>query len=371
MQIARIDVYGYDLHYRHGSYAMSGGRTVEALRSTVVRLTTDDGLEGWGEVCPLGATYLPAHADGARAALRELVPEVLGADPREMATVRLRMDRVLRGHDYAKSPIDIACWDILGKATGCSVSTLLGGRMQESFPLYEAVPLGSREEMASFVLARREEGIHQFQLKVGADPYADAERIRHVVEVSGDDDRIIADANGGWRLQDAMVVARLIASLPRLYFEQPCATITECLYVRQHTDLPMILDEVIHDVPTLTHAFAERGMEAFNLKISKVGGLTRAKLMRDLADALGLRVTIEDTWGGDITTAAVSHLAASTSPETLFTVSFMNDWVNEQIASYQPRSQAGRGSAPEGPGLGIEVDVERLGEPLFSVQLQE
>jgi L-alanine-DL-glutamate epimerase-like enolase superfamily enzyme len=129
----------------------------------------------------------------------------------------------------------------------------------------------------------------------------------------------------------------------------------------------MILDEVIHDVPTLTHAFAERGMEAFNLKISKVGGLTQAKLMRDLADALGLRVTIEDTWGGDITTAAVSHLAASTRPETLFTVSFMNDWVNEHIAGYQPRSDAGRGSAPEGPGLGIEVDVERLGDPLFTV----
>lgn len=369
MKIAQVDVYGYDLTYRHGSYAMSGGRIVAELPSTVVRLTTDDGLHGWGEVCPLGSTYLPAHADGARAALRELAPAVLGTDPREISLLRLEMDRALRGHEYAKSPIDIACWDLLGKATGCSVTTLLGGRQQASFPLYEAVPLGSREEMANFVLARRAEGIHQFQLKVGADPYADAERIRHVVEVSEDDDRIIADANGGWRVQDAMVVARLIAPLPRLYFEQPCATMAECLYVRQHTDLPMILDEVIHDVPSLVHAFAERGMEAFNLKISKVGGLTQAKLMRDLADALGLRVTIEDTWGGDITTAAVSHLAASTRPETLFTVSFMNDWVNEQIAGYQPRSQAGRGSAPEGPGLGIEVDLERLGEPLFTVRL--
>lgn len=368
MKIARVDVYGYGLTYRYGSYAMSGGRTVAELASTVVRLSTDDGLEGWGEVCPLGATYLASHAAGARAALRELAPAVLGSDPREMALVRLQMDRALRGHNYAKSPIDIACWDILGQATGCSVTTLLGGRQQASFPLYEAVPLSSRDEMANFVLARRAAGIHQFQLKVGADPYADAERIHHVVEVSGEDDRIIADANGGWRVQDAMVVARSIAGLPRIYFEQPCATMDECLYVRQHTDLPMILDEVIHDVPTLVHAVAARGLEAFNLKISKVGGLTQARLMRDLADALGLRVTIEDTWGGDLTTAAVSHLAASTRPETLFTVSFMNDWVNEQVAGYQPRSHAGRGSAPEGPGLGIEVDVERLGAPLFTVR---
>jgi L-alanine-DL-glutamate epimerase-like enolase superfamily enzyme len=109
-------------------------------------------------------------------------------------------------------------------------------------------------------------------------------------------------------------------------------------------------------------------MEAFNLKISKVGGLSRAKLMRDVADALGLRVTIEDSWGGDIVTAAVSHLAASTRPETLFTVSFMNDWVNEHVAGYQPRSQEGHGSAPEAPGLGIEVDLERLGEPIFTVR---
>jgi L-alanine-DL-glutamate epimerase-like enolase superfamily enzyme len=367
VKIVRIDVYGYALHYRHGSYVMSEGRTIAALDSTVVRLTTDDGLSGWGEVCPLGTTYLPAHAEGARAALREMAPAILGADPREIATVRQRMDRALRGHDYAKSPVDIACWDLLGKATGCSVATLLGGRQQSEFPLYEAVPLGDREAMAAFVLARRAEGIHQFQLKVGAAPDADAERIQHIVEVSGDDDSIIADANGGWRLQDAMVVARLIAPLPRVYLEQPCATLEECLYVRQHTDLPMVLDEVIHDVPSLVQAFTQRGMEAFNLKIGKAGGLTRAKLLRDVADALGLRVTIEDTWGGDIVTAAVSHLAASTRPETLFTVSFMNDWVTDHIAGYQPRSHQGRGSAPCGPGLGIAVDLDRLGPPLFTV----
>ena len=366
MRIEQIDVYGYGLHYRYGSYAMSGGRTIAELASTVVRLTTDDGLVGWGEVCPLGATYLPAHAEGARAALREMAPALLGADPREISSVRQRMDRVLRGHDYAKSPVDIACWDLLGKATGCSVATLLGGRQQPDFPLYEAVPLGSRDEMADFVLARRAEGIHQFQMKVGADPYADAERVRHVVDLTGNDDIIIADANGGWRLQDAMVVARLIEPLPRVYLEQPCATLNECLYVRQHTHLPMVLDEVIPDVPSLLHAFSMRAMEAFNLKISKVGGLTQAKLMRDVADSLGLRVTIEDTWGGDVTAAAVSHLAASTRPETLFTVSFMNDWVVEHIAGYHPRSQDGRGSAPDKPGLGIDVDLDQLGAALYT-----
>jgi L-alanine-DL-glutamate epimerase-like enolase superfamily enzyme len=128
----------------------------------------------------------------------------------------------------------------------------------------------------------------------------------------------------------------------------------------------MVLDESIRDVHSLLRAYDAKALEAFNLKISKVGGLTRAKLMRDLAVELGLRVTIEDAWGGDLVTAAVSHLAASTPPVTLFTVSFMNDWTNEHIAGYEPRSEAGFGSAPVRPGLGIDVDVDALGEPLFS-----
>jgi len=368
MQIRQVDVYGYRLRYRYGDYVMSEGRVVNELDSTVVRLTTDEGLEGWGEVCPLGATYLPAFADGARAALGPLAAAVCGLDPRELDIVQNHMDQALRGHAYAKSPIDVACWDLIGKATGCSVTTLLGGRQQEFFPLYEAVPLGDHEEMTAFVLARRDAGIHHFQLKVGADPYEDVERARRVVDVTGDEDRIIVDANGGWRLQDAMVAARLLESLPRVYLEQPCATLEECLYVRRHTTLPMILDEVITDVPSLLHAYHGGGMEAFNLKISKVGGLSRAKLMRDLAHHLGLRVTIEDTWGGDVVSAAVSHLVASSQAGVVFTASFMNDWVMDHIAGYEPRSRNGVGSAPVGNGLGIDVDVRHLGEPLFTAR---
>jgi L-alanine-DL-glutamate epimerase-like enolase superfamily enzyme len=140
----------------------------------------------------------------------------------------------------------------------------------------------------------------------------------------------------------------------------------ECLIVRERTTLPMVLDECIRDVQSLLRAYEARALEAFNLKISKVGGLTRAKLMRDLAVSLGLRVTIEDAWGGDLVTAAVSHLAASTPPETLFTVSFMNDWTNEHLAGHEPRSRRGFGSAPDRPGLGIDVDLAALGEPLFA-----
>jgi L-alanine-DL-glutamate epimerase-like enolase superfamily enzyme len=129
----------------------------------------------------------------------------------------------------------------------------------------------------------------------------------------------------------------------------------------------MVLDESITDLQSLLRAWSAQALEGLNLKISKVGGLTRARVIRDVAEALGLGVTVEDTWGGDVTTAAVSHLAASTSPAALFTVSFMNDWSREHIAGYQPRSDSGRGGAPPGPGLGVEVELALLGEPLLTV----
>ncbi len=274
---------------------------------------------------------------------------------------------MLGGHEYAKSPLDVACWDLLGKAAGLPLATLLGGARQQRYPLYMAVPLGAAEAMVEYVLARRSEGIHRFQLKVGGDPRGDAERVRRVVEATGEEDLVIADANGGWRLNDAIVAARLLESLPRVYLEQPCPTLDECARVRSITSLPMIYDEIVTDVPSMLAAVREGGGGAVNLKISRVGGLSKARVLRDLAEALGIALTIEDTWGGDVVTAAVSHLAATVRPEALFTASFMNDWVNEHIAGYQPRSRQGVGSPPGGPGLGIEVDLPALGTPLFSI----
>ena len=350
-------MFGYGLRYAHGEYVMSGGRSVAALASTLVRVTSDSGLEGWGETCPLGPTYLEAHADGARAALRVLAPALLGVDAGNPHAVQDAMDGALRGHAYAKSALDIACWDLLGQALGVPVSTLLGGVRSPDFPLYVAIPLGPAEAMVQHVRDRRAEGVRHFQLKLGADPREDAARVRAVLEE--DLDVVVADANGGWRLQDAVIAARALEGLDRVLFEQPCPTLEECLVVRERTTLPMVLDEVITDVQTLIRAYG--AMEGINLKIGRVGGLTKARLIRDLGSELGLRFTIEDSWGGDVTTAAVSHLAASTAPDHLLMASFMNDWTLDHVAGYEPHSLRGRGAAPTTPGLGLEVDTERLG----------
>ncbi|MFL5673919.1 MAG: mandelate racemase/muconate lactonizing enzyme family protein [Chloroflexota bacterium] len=363
--IERIEVYGYDLTYAHGDYVMSSGRVVNVLPSTVVRIRTRGGVDGFGESCPLGNTYLPAFAGGARAALRELAPALIGVDAANLAAVNDRMDATLLGHEYAKSAIDVACWDVLGRATGQPVATLLGGVVEPSVPLYVAVPLGPPSEMAAFVERERADGIHHFQLKLGGAPEADVERVAAVHAVTGPEDALIGDANGAWRRQDAIVAARLLAGFDRLRLEQPCPTLEECIAVRRLTTLPMVLDEVITDLPTLVRGVAADAMDHVNLKIGRVGGLTKARLMRDAAGALGLTLTIEDSWGGDIVTAAVAHLAAGVSPGSLFAASFMNDWTLDHVAGHQPRSRAGRGIVPAGPGLGIDVEVETLGAPLF------
>ena len=365
--IERIDVFGYDLTYAHGDYVMSSGRVVNRLPSTVVRVTTRGGAQGFGETCPLGSTYLPAFGAGARAALHEVAPAVIGGDVTNLADVHRRMDARLRGHGYAKSAIDVACWDAFGRLVGQPVSALLGGALQRDLPLYVAIPLGPPEQMAAFVTRERALGIRNFQAKLGADPADDARRIAAILAATGPGDAVIGDANGAWRRQDAIMAAGLMAGFERFRLEQPCPTIEECLAVRHVTTLPMVLDEVIVDLPALVRAAGLEAMDQVNLKIGRVGGLLPARLIRDTAVSLGIRLMIEDSWGGDIVTAAVAHLAAGTPPDALFAVSFMNDWTNEHVAGYQPRSRGGRGPVPDGPGLGIDVDVAALGAPLFTV----
>ena len=130
MKIKEIHVYQVDLPLAN-PYWLSGGRLkFEKLDSTVVRLETDDGLTGWGEGCPWGVTYLPAFPRGIRAGIEELAPSLLGLDPRQLDVVNRTLDKALPGHPYIKSALDIACWDILGKATGLPLCDLLGGLIQ-------------------------------------------------------------------------------------------------------------------------------------------------------------------------------------------------------------------------------------------------
>src|SRR3982751_5069101 len=366
MKIARIFAHRVELPLHEGSYRWSGGKSVTVIDSTIVGVETDDGIVGYGEVCPLGPFYLPAYAEGVRAGLRELGPHLIGLDPRELAKLNHRMDAALKGHPYVKAGIDIACWDLLGKATGLPVCVLMGGCFGESVRLYRAISQESPEAMAASVASYRAEGYTRFQLKVGGDPDLDVERIRAVRAALRPGDRLVADANTGWTQHEAMRVVRAVRDVD-VYIEQPCSTYEECLSVRRHTDHPFVLDETIDSVGMLLRGHADQAMDVVNLKISKLGGLTKARQARDLCVTLGIAMTIEDSWGGDIVTAAIAHLAHSTPPELLFTSTDFNSYVTVSTAEGAPKRRNGRMAASDAPGLGIRPREEVLGRAIVDV----
>jgi L-alanine-DL-glutamate epimerase-like enolase superfamily enzyme len=366
MKITRILAYQVDLPLQEGSYKWSGGKSVTVFDSTIVRVETDQGLSGHGEVCPLGPAYLAAYAGGVRAGLAELGPHLLGADPRQLGPLNERMDAALKGHPYVKSAIDMACWDLLGQATGQPVWLLMGGRYGDDFGLYRAISQDSPEAMAGRVEAYRAEGYHRFQLKVGGDPDTDIARIRAAAARLQPGDRLVADANTGWLMHEAMRVVRAVADVD-VYIEQPCLSYEECLSVRRQTNHPFVLDEVIDGVGMLARAHGDRAMDVVNIKISKFGGLTRARQARDLCVSLGLGMTLEDSWGGDIVTAAIAHLAQSTRPEFLFSTTDFNSYVTVSTADGAPQRRHGRMAAPSGPGLGVRPRLDVLGRPVVEV----
>lgn len=367
MRIIGINVYRVDLPLHEGSYKWSGGRSVEVFDSTVVELETDAGIYGFGEVCPLGPAYLPAYAAGARTGIAELAPHLIGVDPTQLGLVNQRMNQSLRGHSYVKSALDMACWDILGKACSQPIATLMGGSYGEDFALYRAISQDTPERMAANVGKYRAEGYTKFQLKSGSDVETDIARIHAVAAQLQPGDVLVADANCGWTQHQAMCVAAGVRDV-NVYIEQPCLSYEECLVVRRHTDRPFILDEVIDDLKTVVRGYADQAMDVINLKISKVGGLTKARQIRDLCVSLGIAMTIEDTWGGDIVTAAIAHLAHSTPPEFLFSATDFNSYVTVSIATGAPERRNGRLASSSRPGLGIEPRREVLGEPVLTVR---
>jgi L-alanine-DL-glutamate epimerase-like enolase superfamily enzyme len=220
--------------------------------------------------------------------------------------------------------------------------------------------------MANRVAGYRVEGYRRFQLKVGGDPADDIARIRAVASRLQPGDRLIADANTGWLMHDAMRVVRAVRDID-VYIEQPCLSYDECLSIRRHTDHPFVLDEVIDSIDVLLRAHADRAMDVVNLKISKLGGLTKTKQARDLCISLGVAMTLEDSWGGDIVTAAIAHLAHSTPPEFLFTATDFNSYVTVSIAEGAPRRVTGRMAASTQTGLGITPRMDVLGKPLLDI----
>ncbi len=289
MKISKIIVHRVVLPYSGGVYHLSGGRSYTQFDSTIVSMVTDSGLVGWGESCPFGSNFIAAHALGVRAGIEEIAPHLLGRNPLELDRINELMDGVLPGHPHAKSALDMACWDILGKATGLPVYVLLGGRTEASMNVISSIPSDEPAAMVDHVDRLRQRGYRAHSIKV---PELDIARIEAVMAARKPGESYLVDVNRGWTLDTALLVADGL-EVGGFYYEQPCATLRECTAFKRRTGLPVMLDELADTEETLLRVIAEDGADAINLKIARVGGLTKARRFRDICDAAGLAVSVQ------------------------------------------------------------------------------
>ncbi|UTW13068.1 mandelate racemase/muconate lactonizing enzyme family protein [Marinobacterium rhizophilum] len=364
MKISKISVYQVSLPFARGAYRLSGGRSFEALDSTVVEIETDAGLTGWGETCPFGISYLPGFAAGARAGIAELAPVLIGEDPRKLGNINRLMDKTLKGQFYLKSALDLACWDILGKATGMPVYDLLGGMATPRMPIVASVSdTPTAAEMIADIEHFRARGYSHYSAKASGDPDKDISQFRAVAQVIQPGEVLMVDANTGWKQHAALRVMRALREFD-LYIESPCASYEETLSVRRQTDHPMILDEVMQGLDIVLRASRDDAADVMNLKVSKVGGLTKARLIKELCVEMGIALTIQDTGGGAFAQAAIAHLAHATPTELLLNVWDCTEMSDVTFGDEGVQVENGYMRASGKPGLGVEPRMAVLGEPV-------
>ena len=351
----------------HETYYMASGKACATVDSMVLKIDTVEGVCGWGEVCPI-PHYLPAYANGVRPAVEELASVLIGANPLGAEALLAACRRHLLGHPYVHSMIDLALWDLTGKACGVPVHTLLGGLQSPDLPLYHSITCIAPEDMVRIAAEAHLAGMRQFQVKLGADDNweADVARLRKVREAVGNGPIVYGDWNCGATRLDATRVARAVADLD-IMLEQPCSTLEECAAVRAASGLPMKLDENAHDTASLLKAHELGCMDAVALKLSKFGGISALRQARDLCLHIGAKMCIEDTWGSDITTAAALHVAASTPLHAVLNVCDLSGYVSPRLDPGGPVRHEGRISPPAGPGLGVAPNPEELGDPVLAL----
>lgn len=364
MKISRVAVWQKILPLTK-PYWLSGGRLkFEALDSTFVRLETDDGLSGWGEGCPWGHTYLPAFGGGIRAAMEILAPALLGRDPRHIEALNRTMDVALPGHLYAKAPLDMALWDLLGQSSDLPLHTLFGGAEGEAVALNSSISTGSPEEMVSLIETARAAGYRTHSAKVGGtEPAKDIARIEAVEAARQADEFVTYDVNRAWTPALAAEIMNAVSA--RGWFEQPCETLDQCVQVRRLTRQPIMLDECLHSLQDHLDAWKAGACEGVKVKPNRVGGLTKAKRVRDFGVSVGWCMHIEDVGGTVLADTAALHLALATPAENRLASWLCHPHLaDDPMPGQGARNEGGYARLPAAPGLGVSPNLDWLGEPL-------
>jgi L-alanine-DL-glutamate epimerase-like enolase superfamily enzyme len=369
VKIDRVTAWSVHLPYAEGVYRMAGDRISTGMDAVVVRVVADDGTVGIGESGTCGVTFDAQNLPGQVALVAALAPVVLGADPRNPAAAHRRMSAAMTGHPYAKAPIDIAVWDAAARIAGVPMWKLLGGDGPEETALYRPVQGATPAEAVVKTHERLAQGYRRLQVKVGDDPILDAARVLAVREAAGDDIVIFADANCGFSLAAARRFVRALGvDGAGVFLEQPCATLGDCARLRSSWPGPMVMDESIVSLAALLEAHGLGVADGITIKLTRVGGITPARLIRDVAVELGVCVTVEDPSGCDLADTTFAHMNAST-PAQLRTHSVdFDSWVTvTHVAGPSPRDGSVIRPQADAPGLGMTLREDVLGAPFVDL----
>ena len=329
-----------------------------------MKLETDAGITGWGEGTPWGHTYVPAHGPGIRAGIETMAPSILGLDPRKVLDVERAMDLSLPGHLYAKSPIDMACWDIAGQAAGLTIADLMGGGSRTPKPIASSVGAKTIDETRAVMDRYRQRGYVAHSVKIGGDVERDIARVRDVENMRKPGEIILYDVNRGWTRQQALQVMHATEDLC-VTFEQPAETLDDIAAIRPLHSAPVSVDESLVTLQDASRIARDGLAEVFGIKLNRVGGLTKAARMRDIALAHGIDIFVMATGGSVLADTEALHLAATIPDQNIRAVWACQDMITVDVANGRgPRNVDGHLHLPEEPGLGVHPDEDALGDPV-------
>lgn len=331
----------------------------------IVRVHTDAGIVGLGEAT-VSALWSGENQSTCMAVLKEIIgPAVIGRDPRDITAIRRAMDMVIKLNPFTKAAVEMAMWDIAGKAVGLPVYQLLGGKVRDRIRIKLVV--WARDVAGSRAMAEQhlKLGVTCVKVKTGLDPNGDIARVRAVREVCGPDVPLTIDSNCGWTLQQARHCLHEMADLKLLLAEQPIgpgdhAAMAE---LRRDTTIPIMADESIFTLQDAWLLSTHRAVDIFSLYPGKHGGISATADIVAIARSAGIRCTIGSNLELGIGTAAMLHVAAA-FPEIdtdAFPADTIGPFYHEADLITRPL-ELGPPAAlvPDGPGLGVELDEDQL-----------
>ena len=324
----------------------------------IVQVRTDEGLTGLGELSSVFARRGPLLC---RDVEERLTPVLLGRNPLDITSALRAMEAQLPDGQLAIAGVEMALWDLAGKALGAPVYTLLGGRMRDRIPLSYSVPHGEPEQMAEFALERAREGFRTVKVKTGQGMQTDVEAVRQVREAVGSAHRVRVDANMAMRsAKDAIRLVERIMEYDPEMLEQPMPAhdLQAMAEIRASVSLPIMADESIGPPRDAMEVIRREAADVLNVYVTESGGIQNAARIFTLAEQAGLGCMIGSMPELGIGTAAQIHLGIAMPNLDFDSDTCGSLYQSEDLLATPLRFEAGFAFAPEGPGLGVELDPE-------------